>query len=245
MSELKEFLRERAQASFSSRVENNPYPGRGLVLGRDESGDWLQIYWIMGRSENSRNRRFISEGGELRTEPVDPTTVEDPSLIIYRAMAEQGKQYLVTNGDQTDTLLEGIGRGETFEVSLGRREREPDEPNYTPRISGVIDLRGKAPSIFLGLLKANPADTSYTDRNFYRPASPPNGLGLALTTYEGDGSPLPSFSGDPLWFPTEAGPEQAIERYWGALDADNRVALAVKWIPASGGTSRLFLRNRY
>ena len=105
MSETKEFLRERAQASFSSRVENNPYPGRGLVLGRDESGDWLQIYWIMGRSENSRNRRFISEGGELRTEPVDPTTVEDPSLIIYRAMAEQGKQYLVTNGDQTLSLI--------------------------------------------------------------------------------------------------------------------------------------------
>jgi IMP cyclohydrolase len=199
----------------------------------------------MGRSENSRNRRFVCEGGELRTEPVDPTAIDDPSLIIYRAMMERGKQYLVSNGDQTDTLYEGLSRGDAFEVSLSTREREPDAPNYTPRITGLIDLAGDDPSIFLGLLKANPANPLYTDRIFFRPALPPNGLGLALTTYEGDGVPLPSFSGDLLWFPIDDGPERVIEKYWEALDADNRVALAVKWILPSGGNSQLFLRNRY
>lgn len=245
MTDRESGLRELAERSFTSRVAENPYPGRGLVLGRDAAGDWVQIYWIMGRSPNSQNRRFVAEGGELRTEPVDLSAVEDPSLIIYRAMRERPGQYLVSNGDQTDTLFEGLEAGRSFEEALAGREREPDAPNFTPRISGLLDRSSGTMVLALSLLKANPADPEHTDRFSFRPAVPPVGLGLALTTYEGDGDPLPSFRGEPLWFPTDDEPKALAERYWGALDSANRVALAVKRIPAEGGTSELWLHNRH
>jgi hypothetical protein len=238
-------LAEAAAEGFATRVADNPYPGRGLVLGRADDGAWLQIYWIMGRSENSRNRRFVAEGGELRTEPVDLSAVEDPSLIIYRAMGELPGRFVVSNGDQTDTILEGLSAGEGFELSLAKREREPDAPNYTPRISGLIDFQSGTPALALSVLSANRADPALTDRNGFRPAAPPRGYGRALTTYEGDGDPLPPFRGEPLWFPVGGSPEQLLERYWAALDPENRVALAVKAIAADGGERRILVRNRH
>ncbi len=237
-----------AAENFRARVAENPYPGRGLIVGRGSDGGWLQVYWIMGRSEHSRNRHFVAEGSTLRTEAVDPSKVDDRSLIIYRAMAELPGVYLVTNGDQTDTVIEGLEAGESFESALATREREPDAPNYTPRINGMLDLSTvevERQSMVLSVLRANDADAAQTDRSTFHPANPPPGYGLALTTYEGDGSPLPPFRGDPLWLPLSGNAEDVADTYWEALDAENRVALAVKAIDASGGQSKIIVRNRF
>jgi IMP cyclohydrolase len=237
-------LRDRAEATFARHLDGNPYPGRGLVLGRSEDGAaWLQLYWIMGRSANSRNRVFVADGGTLRTEPFDAAAVEDPSLILYEAMLEGAGAYVVSNGDQTRTVYDALARGGSFEAALETREREPDAPNFTPRISGLIDLRSPAPCFALSILKANKADPERTDRTAFRPAPPPPGFGLGLTTYRGDGSPLPSFEGEPLCLPLTGAPEALLERYWGALDAGNRVALALKRIPLRGGRGTLLVRN--
>jgi hypothetical protein len=239
-------LLDRAESSFSRQLVQNAYPGRGLVLGRSEDGEaWLQLYWIMGRSANSRNRVFVADAATLRSEPFDASAVEDPSLILYEAMLELRQVYLVSNGDQTRTLYDALGRGDSFEAALATREREPDAPNFTPRISGMIDLRGSEPAFALSVLKANRADSARTDRHSFRPAPPPPGLGLALTTYQGDGTPLPSFEGEPVWLPLAGSPEAVLERYWDALDGENRVSLALKCIPLRGGVSSLRLRNRH
>jgi hypothetical protein len=235
-----------AKRAFGERLEQNAYPGRGLAVGRSAADDaWLQVYWIMGRSENSRNRRFVAEGGTLRTEPVDASRVADPSLVIYEAMLELPGVYLVSNGDQTRTLRDALAAGGRFEDALATREREPDAPHYTPRISALLDLRGTAPALALSILRASPGDPAQTDRVTFRPAPPPPGFALGLTTYEGDGDPLPSFRGGPLWLPLEGAPERVLERYWDALDRSNRIAAAVKRIPADGGPSALLVRNRY
>jgi hypothetical protein len=234
-----------ADANFRE-LAANPYPGRGLVLGRSADGEaWLQLYWIMGRSANSRNRVFVADGATLRTEPFDAAAVEDPSLILYDAMLELDRLYLVSNGDQTATLRDALARGGSFEEALATREREPDAPNYTPRISGMIDLRRREAAFALSLLKANRADPALTDRTTFRPAPPPPGFGLGLTTYQGDGSPLPSFAGEPLWLPTTGSPEALLARYWDGLSPTHRVALALKWIPLRGGPGTLSVRNRY
>ncbi len=239
-------LAAEANANFTRHIAQNPYPGRGLVLGRSSDGAaWLQVYWIMGRSPNSRNRIFEAEGSTLRTAPHDPATLRDPSLVIYEAMLELPGVHIVSNGDQTQTIRDAIASGGSFESALQTREREPDAPNYTPRISGLIDLREAEPSFALSILKANPADPERTDRTSFRPAPPPPGLGLALTTYQGDGDPLPPFRGEPLWLPLDGGPEELADRYWESLDADNRVALAVKRIPAGAGAAEIWLRNRF
>jgi hypothetical protein len=239
-------LVDRAEGSFSRQLAQNPYPGRGLVLGRSEDGEaWLQLYWIMGRSANSRNRVFVADGGTLRTEPFDASAVEDPTNILYEAMLELGAVYLVSNGDQTRTLYAALARGDRFEGALATREREPDAPNFTPRISGMIDLRGKEPAFALSVLKANRADPAHTDRHTFRPAPPPPGLGLGITTYRGDGTPLPSFEGEPIWLPLAGAPEAVLARYWEALDPANRISLALKRIPLGGGPGRAWVRNRH
>lgn len=237
---------ETADQNFERQILRNPYPGRGLVVGRAaDGGAWLLIYWIMGRSTNSRNRRFVTAAGVLRTEPVDMAKVEDPSLIIYEAMLELGGIHLVTNGDQTRTLYDTLAAGGTFDDAMATREREPDAPNYTPRISAALDLRQPAGVVTLSLLKANPVDPELTDRYTFRPAAPPPGFGMALTTYTGDGDPLPSFAGDPLLLPCRGDADAVCDAYWNALDADNRVALAVKEIAPGAGFSRTILRNRF
>jgi hypothetical protein len=239
-------LQAEASGNFARHIEENSYPGRGLVLGRSsDAAAWLQVYWIMGRSPNSRNRVFEADGATLRTAPHDPATLRNPSLVIYEAMLELPGVHIVSNGDQTGTIRDEIASGGSFESALQKREREPDAPNYTPRISGLIDLREGEPAFALSILKANPADPNRTDRTSFRPAPPPPGLGLALTTYQGDGDPLPSFRGEPLWLPLDGDPDRLADRYWNALDTDNRVALAVKRIPASGGAAEILLRNRF
>lgn len=235
----------RAQDNFEERILRNTYPGRGLIVGRGTDGDWLQIYWIMGRSSNSQNRRFVALDGLVRTEPVDSAMVEDPSLIIYPAMLEVKGCFIASNGDQTETICQTLLSGGSFEEALETREREPDSPNYTPRISALVDFRGDEEKFALSLLRANPVDSARTDRYTFRPAPPPRGLGLGLTTYEGDGSPLPSFQGEPLWFPLDSSPQMLLERYWEALDSSNRVALVVKRINGDARESEVWIQNRH
>jgi IMP cyclohydrolase len=235
-----------AKQNFERHIRQNSYPGRGLVIGRSSAEDaWLQIYWIMGRSQHSRNRRFVVDGSSMRTEPVDVSLVKDPSLIIYNAMLELPGVYLVTNGDQTDTIVEALQAGGTFDDALGTREREPDAPNYTPRISGMLDCNKQPVEIALSILKGNVANPELTDRFTFRHAEPPPGLGYCITTYQGDGKPLPPFTGDPLLMPCGGSAEEVLAAYWDALDADNRVSLAVKTIPAAGGPGEIMVKNRF
>jgi IMP cyclohydrolase len=241
-----EALRALAEENFRRHVVRNRYPGRGIVLGRAADGEaWLQVFWIMGRSENSRNRVFVAEGTTLRTEPFDASAVSDPSLILYEAMLEVEGVHIVTNGDHTRTIAGALAQGGSFESALAAREREPDAPHYTPRIGGVIDLRGGEPRFALGILKAHAADPALTDRATFRPAPPPPGLGLGLSTYRGDGDPLPPFAGEPLWLPLPGDAEAVLAHYWQGLEAAHRVAVAVKRIPLRGGPAALFIHNRH
>ena len=236
---------ELAGTNFERHLHQNPYPGRGLVLGKSMDDTWVMIYWIMGRSTNSRNRRFVVEQAAMRTEPVDLSLVADPSLIIYEAMLELPGIYLASNGDQTRTIYEAIKQGKTIEEALSTREREPDTPNFTPRISGMLALKGSSMSATLSIIKANPVDPSLSDRFYYQPALPRAGFGLGLTTYSADGNPLPSFSGEPLLLPCHGNASEILENYWNALDAENRVSLAVKEISASTGESKIHVMNRF
>ncbi len=238
-------LQKIAHQTFQSHFYNNPYPGRGLIIGRSQEEGWYQVYFIMGRSEHSRNRRFVLDGSTLRTEPVDPSKVEDPSLIIYEAMFELNGKFIVSNGDQTKTLYEGLGAGKRFDESLSTREREPDAPNYTPRITGMLEVDAAGERISLNILKGNRIDPENTDRYFYYPSLPEMGLGYGLTTYLGDGSPLPSFSGDPLVLPLEGAAEDILEFYWNALNDENRISIAVKTIAEGGSKSDIILKNKY
>jgi hypothetical protein len=234
-----------ARRTFDQSIANNRYPGRGLVIGRNGAGELTLVYWIMGRSEHSRNRQFVAEGGVLRTQAFDPSLVKDPSLIIYEAMLELPGVQLVTNGDQTRTIVDALERGSSFEVALSARAHEPDAPHYTPRISGILDLRGGTPALGLAILRANPEDPDQTDRTYFRPALPAPGSGRGLTTYAGDGNPLPSFSGEPLVLPLAGRGEAILEHYWNGLDADNRISLAVKTVAEDGRTRELLVKNRY
>ncbi len=237
---------EIASKTLDHHIAANPYPGRGLIIGKsqDES-HWQQIYFIMGRSPNSRNRQFVFESGTLETRPFDETKVEDPSLIIYEAMLECGRAFLVSNGDQTRTLHDSWSKGQSMKEALSSREREPDAPNYTPRITGMLDLSNASVEIGLSILKANKANPASTDRHYYFPSSPMAGIGYGLTTYMGDGNPLPTFVGDPLILPVEETIEDSLKRYWEALDEENRISIAVKEIALDGSTSRIVVRNKY
>jgi IMP cyclohydrolase len=248
-------MQELARRTFDRSIASNRYPGRGLVIGRNTSGsqtsgapgqgDWTLVYWIMGRSEHSRNRQFAAQGGVLRTQAFDAKLVVDPSLIIYEAMLELPGIQLVSNGDQTRTISDALSRGESFEAALAGRAHEPDAPHYTPRISGMLDLRGGSARLSLSILRANPYDPMLTDRTLFQLAAPPPGIARALTTYAGDGNPLPSFSGEPLVLPLEGRGSDVLEAYWRALDADNRISLAVKTLAPDGSCRELLVKNRH
>jgi IMP cyclohydrolase len=235
-----------AQRNFETHIQQNSYPGRGLIIGRTtDEYSWLIVYWIMGRSASSRNRHFVVSGNTIRTEPVDTSHMEHPELLIYEAMLELPGLYLVSNGDQTRTIYDTLQNGGTFDAALATREREPDAPHYTPRISGMLAFQQNTAEVNLSILKANQADPAYTDRVTYRPALPLAGLGVGLTTYAGDGNPLPSFAGDPLLLPLTGSAEEVLDTYWDALNSDNRISLAVKEIPANHTASRILVRNRF
>lgn len=226
------------------RLQANPYPGRGIVLGRSADGQrLLQLYWIMGRSANSRNRVFVADAGRLRTEPLDPARVERPELVIYTAMDAHGSQHVVTNGDQTDTVLAALRRGGDYREALRTRAQEPDAPHYTPRIAGGIGADdGRA---WLALLKADPHDPARTVRAFYEYDALVPGYGWCIHTYAGAGEPLPPFAGEPYALPLEASGSDLLSAMWERLDRENRIALALKIITPETGEAELYLVNQY
>lgn len=232
-----------AQQNFE-KLTSNPYPGRGIVIGLSKNGgSMLQVYWIMGRSANSRNRLFVAHGEEMRTKAWDESKLEDPSLIIYWPMRVVAQAHIVTNGDQTETIAKAIRNGETLESALLKREFEPDSPNFTPRISGLVDLDGPY-AYSLSILKAATPDGESCQRNYFHYEQALRGLGHGITTYSGDGNPLPSFSGEPLWLPLEEDGEKSADLYWNNLNSDNKISLAVKEIDLSSGRSKIRLINK-
>jgi hypothetical protein len=230
--------RQLAEVNFAA-LAANPYPGRGIVVGLDETGEQLvQVYWIMGRSENSRNRIFRSEGGRLFTEAADPSKVKDPSLIIYNAMRETelgGITYaVVSNGKQTDAVADGYAEDQTMHASLRRFSYEPDEPNFTPRITASCRWEHDNPIIKISLLRMSLFNGDCS-RHLFEINGVGKGFGHCITTYSGDGKPLPAFQGEPYVLPLCGDAETMAHTFWdAALDADNRVAIAVKLIPKNG-----------
>ncbi len=225
-------LKNTAIKNYEKHIVQNIYPGRGIVIGKNEQAAWIVIYWIMGRSANSRNRVFIHENGILKTAAADESLVEDPSLIIYNAMQDTGDKIVVTNGNHTDTICHGIQQGKTFASSLETEKHEPDAPNFTPRISGCLDLGESA--INLSIISKSDFSENNSAQHFYRYVELSDGFAYGITTYQGDGNPLPAFKGDPLLLPIEGDVKQVAQKYWQALNSDNRVALAVREIGKAG-----------
>lgn len=229
-----------------SRLQSNPYPGRGIVIGLTPDGTrYAQVYWIMGRSENSRNRVFIEEAnGFLRTEAKDPAKLTDPSLVIYYPVRHIGAAHIVTNGDQTDTIYDALQNGRTFEQALATRTWEPDQPNCTPRISGLVDLSDETCAYKLSILKTNQNDESQTMRHYFHYEQAIAGFGHFISTYAGDGNPLPSFQGEPQLMPLFDDIRHTAAFYWDRLNADNRISLLVKTIDKASGQAEMHVINK-
>lgn len=206
-------------------LENNTYPGRGIVLGNTKNNEHVALYFIMGRSTNSRNRIFIEEADGIRTEAYKKEDLEDPSLIIYHPVRESEKGLIVTNGDQTDTILEAFLNNETFYDALMTREFEPDKPNYTPRISGLLKDDG---SYSLSILKTI-NDGKNCQRNFYC-YEKALGKGHFIHTYEKDGNPIPTFNREPEEVLIEDDIDTFANKVWNALNPDNKISLFVRYI---------------
>lgn len=227
------------------KLKNNPYPGRGIVVGLSSDSRYLaHIYWIMGRSFNSQNRIFVlDEDGSLRTQAFDQEKVEDPSLIIYKAMSRSSRYFAVSNGHQTDDALSTYVLG--MEKALSSWKYEPDAPNFTPRITAVSSLRGKRVNpVYMSVFSKSPLGNG-CDRKFYSLNLNYPGIGYCVTTYIGDGNPLPSFSGDPYLLPITGNIEEAAFNIWDNLNQDNRVSLAVRFINIKSGKSDFKIINKH
>ncbi len=230
-----------------SHLGQNPYPGRGILMGLDQDGlCGVMAYFIMGRSPNSKNRVFVPRGAGIATQAADSARVTDPSLILYTPVDKVGDTTIVTNGDQTDTIRAALGRGGTFEEALRTRTFEPDAPNYTPRISGVMTAEGGALSYKLSILKSGGGDPRSAERFFWEYPQPLAGQGRLLHTYLGDGSPaLPSFEGEPRAVALRGGLDDIAAALWESLSEDNRVSLFVRTVRLGDGREDTRIINRY
>ncbi|MEQ2455296.1 IMP cyclohydrolase [Flavonifractor hominis] len=229
---------------LTALLRANPYPGRGIVIGSSPDGDKSVIaYFIMGRSENSRNRVFVETPDGIRTQAFDPSKMTDPSLIIYAPVRVFGTSTIVTNGDQTDTIREGLAAGKSFAEALATRTFEPDEPNYTPRISGLVQKNG---AYTLSILKSADGDPASCRRYFFDYEAPLAGQGHFIHTYMGDGTPLPSFQGEPeqVSIPCQT-PQEFAQLLWDSLNEDNKVSLFVRYIDRRMGDWETVIYNKH
>ena len=225
-------------------IRDNSYVGRGIVIGKSKNGKAaVTAYFIMGRSRNSRNRVFVERDGALFTEPYDPSQVEDPSLIIYAAERNYENKLIVTNGDQTDTICEGLKAGKCFKKSLESRTFEPDAPNFTPRISGILTFADKDFTYEMSILKSADAEGSACNRYTFSYTALP-GLGHFIHTYVGDGSPLPTFQGEPERVAIGDDVDVFTASLWDALNHDNRISLYVRYTDLATGKEEKRLINQ-
>ncbi|GFH89900.1 hypothetical protein IMSAGC002_01145 [Lachnospiraceae bacterium] len=231
--------------SLEQELKNNAYPGRGIVIGRSMDGKKaVTAYFIMGRSSNSRNRVFAAEGEGIRTEAFDASKLEDPSLIIYAPVRVLGTRTIVTNGDQTDTIYDGLKAGMTFEQSLRNREFEPDAPNYTPRISGVMEVENGEYHYAMSILKSNNGSPDSCSRYTFAYETPAAGEGHFIHTYMHDGNPLPSFEGEPKLVEIDGEIDEFAKMVWENLNEENKVSLFVRYIDIETGEYETRIVNK-
>ena len=231
--------------SLSEELKNNAYPGRGIVLGKTPDGKKaVAAYFIMGRSANSRNRVFVEDGEGIRTQAFDTSKMEDPSLIIYAPVRVLGNKTIVTNGDQTDTIYEGMDKEMTFEQSLRSREFEPDGPNYTPRISGIMHIENGHYNYAMSILKSNNGDPKSCCRFTYAYENPIDGEGRFIHTYMHDGNPLPSFEGEPKAVGISGDIDTFTKEVWESLNEENKVSLFVRFIDIETGKYETRIVNK-
>ena len=231
--------------SLAEELKNNAYPGRGIVIGKSEDGKKaVTAYFIMGSSENSRNRIFVEDGQGIRTQAFDPSKLTDPSLIIYAPVRVLGNKIIVTNGDQTDTIYEGMDKQLTFEQSLRCREFEPDAPNYTPRISGILHMGNGGFNYAMSILKSNNGNPDSCQRYTFAYENPAAGEGRFIHTYMHDGNPLPSFEGEPKLVGISGGIDEFTDMLWENLNPENKVSLFVRFIDLEDGTSQTRIVNK-
>lgn len=231
--------------NLKEELQKNSYPGRGIVIGKSKNGNYaVTAYFIMGRSENSRNRVFVEEGEGIRTQAFDESKLIDPSLIIYAPVRVLGHSTIVTNGNQTDTIYEGLQNQLTFEQSLRSRTFEPDAPNYTPRISGILNVEDGKFHYAMSILKSNNGNPESCQRHTFTYENPTAGEGHFIHTYKGDGNPLPSFEGEPelVEIPDEI--EEFTEMLWDCLNDENKVSLFVRYIEIETGTYETKIVNK-
>ena len=233
------------KVSLATELSSTTYPGRGIVIGRSADGKKaVTAYFIMGRSENSRNRIFVEEGEGIRTEAFDPSKLSDPSLIIYAPVRVLGHKTIVTNGDQTDTIYDLMDEQRTFEESLRTRSFEPDEPNYTPRISGIMNIKNGRYNYAMSILKSNNGNPASCNRYTFAYENPLAGEGRFIHTYMGDGNPLPSFEGEPTWVDIEGDIDSFTNMVWENLNEDNKVSLFVRFIDIATGEYETRIVNK-
>ena len=231
--------------NLEQELQANAYPGRGIVIGKSPDGNKaVTAYFIMGRSENSRNRIFAEEGEGIRTQAFDESKLTDPSLIIYAPVRVLGNKTIVTNGDQTDTVYDGIKEGLTFEQSLRSREFEPDGPNYTPRISGIMQVEDGTFHYAMSILKSNNGNPDSCNRYTFTYENPVPGEGHFIHTYMHDGDPLPSFEGEPKLVAVEDDIDTFTKTLWESLNEDNKVSLFVRYIDIATGTYETRIVNK-
>lgn len=231
--------------SLKEELSSNTYPGRGIVIGKTPDGKQaVTAYFIMGRSENSRNRVFVEDGEGIRTQAFDPSKLVDPSLIIYAPVRVLGNKTIVTNGDQTDTIYEGMDHQMTFEQSLRSREFEPDGPNYTPRISGIMHIENGQYNYAMSILKSNNGNPDACNRYTFAYTNPVAGEGHFIHTYMHDGNPLPSFEGEPKLVSIEGSIDEFTNLLWEHLNEDNKVSLFVRYINIADGTYETRIVNK-
>lgn len=231
--------------NLAQELAGNAYPGRGIVIGKSADGKYaVTAYFIMGRSSNSRNRVFVEDGEGIRTQAFDPSKLEDPSLIIYAPVRVLGNKTIVTNGDQTDTIYELMDKQQTFEQALRTREFEPDAPNYTPRISGIMHLENGGYNYAMSILKSNNGDPSSCNRYTFAYQNPAAGEGRFLHTYMGDGNPLPSFEGEPTLVEITGGIDDFTKAVWENLNEENKVSLFVRYIEIATGKYETRIVNK-
>lgn len=231
--------------SLEHELKENSYPGRGIVIGKSPNGKYaVTAYFIMGRSENSRNRIFVTDGEGIRTEAFDPSKLTDPSLIIYAPVRVLNDDTIVTNGDQTDTVYELMNDGRTFEQALRTRAFEPDAPNYTPRISGIMHVKDGAYSYEMSILKSSNGNPACCNRYTFSYDNPVNGEAHFIHTYMRDGNPLPSFEGEPKLVSVPDDIDEFTGSVWNSLNEDNKVSLFVRYIDIETGTYETRIVNK-